>query len=145
MIKKCISKGWKFADFPVKGDYVDIDLPHDYSIKKPRDPNGDLLNGYFQVTNGKYVKYLNFEKGKHYVLDVDGAYMCTEVTLNQNLLFLHPHGYTPFLVDLTDTIIPEIDNKLEITTNPLRWSTRWYHGCGIYRDVFLWEGGAVRI
>lgn len=145
MIKKCISKGWKFADFPVKTDYVDIDLPHDYSIKKPRDPNGDLLNGYFQVTNGKYVKYLNFEKGKHYVLDVDGAYMCTEVTLNQNLLFLHPHGYTPFLVDLTDTIIPEIDNKLEITTNPLRWSTRWYHGCGIYRDVFLWEGGAVRI
>ena len=38
MIKTLISKEWKFADFPVTNGYVDIDLPHDYSIKKPRDP-----------------------------------------------------------------------------------------------------------
>ncbi|HAB00799.1 MAG TPA: hypothetical protein DCE08_04885, partial [Ruminococcaceae bacterium] len=24
-------------------------------------------------------------------------------------------------------------------------STRWYSGAGLYRDVFLWTGGAVRI
>ncbi len=146
MIKKCISKGWKFADCPVMpGSYVDVDLPHDYSIKKPRDPNGDNLNGYFQVTNGQYLKYLNLEEGKHYVLNIDGAYNCAEVTLNEQLLFLHPHGYTPILVDLTKHVIPELENKLKITTNPLKWSTRWFHGCGIYRDVFLWEGGAVRV
>ena len=146
MIKKCISKGWKFADFPVApGSYKDVDLPHDYSITKPRDPNGDPLNAFFPVTNGQYVKYLTFEKDKHYVLDVDGAYSCAEVTFNEQLLFLHPHGYAPILVDLTEHVVPEIENKLQITTNPLKWSTRWYHGCGIYRDVFLWEGGAVRI
>lgn len=146
MIKKCISKGWKFADFPVvKGSYKDVDLPHDYSITKPRDPNGDLYNAYFPVTNGQYVKFLNFEKDKHYILDVDGAYNCAEVTFNEQLLFLHPHGYTPILVDLTKHIVPDIENKLKITTNPLKWSTRWFHGCGIYRDVFMWEGGAIRI
>lgn len=146
MIKKCISKGWKFADFPVKsGSYIDVDLPHDYAITKPRNPDGDNLNAFFQVTNGQYIKFLTLEPNKHYVLDVDGAYNCAEVTLNEELLFLHPHGYTPILVDLTDYVVPEIDNKLKITTNPLKWSTRWYHGCGIYRDVFLWEGGSVRI
>ena len=62
MIKKCISKEWKFADFPVEKGYVDVDLPHDYSIKKKRDKNNDLYNAYFPVTPGVYVKYLKFEK-----------------------------------------------------------------------------------
>ncbi len=146
MIKKCISKGWKFADFPSYGKpYIDVDLPHDYSISKPRDKNGDEYNAYFRTTSGVYVKYLNFEKDRHYILDIDGAFSCTEVTFNQELLMLHPHGYTPILVDLTDNVIDGIDNKLVITTNPLQFATRWYTGCGIYRDVFMWEGGAVRI
>lgn len=145
MLKKSISKGWKFADFPIVGGYTDVDLPHDYIIKKKRDKNEDEYNAYIPVSCGKYVKYLNFNKGSHYILDVDGAYMCTEVTLNQNLLMLHPHGYTPMLIDLTDTVIDGISNKLEITTNPLKYATRWYSGCGIYRDVFLWEGGKIRI
>lgn len=145
MIKRSISKGWKFADFPIVNGYTDVDLPHDYSIKKKRDKNLDEYNAYIPVTCGKYVKYLEFNKGVHYILDVDGAYACTEVTLNQNLLMLHPHGYTPMLVDLTDTVIDGVTNKLEITTNPLPLSTRWFTGCGIYRDVFIWEGGKIRI
>ena len=146
MLKKCISKNWKYSDFPVIYEtYKDIDLPHDAAIGRPRDKNLDDLNGYFQLVNGKYVKYMSFEKGKHYILDIDGAYSCAEVTFNEQLLFLHPHGYTPILVDLTEHVIPEIDNKLVITTNPLRYSTRWYHGSGVYRDVFMWEGGDIRI
>jgi acetyltransferase-like isoleucine patch superfamily enzyme len=97
------------------------------------------------ITSGVYVKYLKFEKERHYILDIDGAYACSEVTLNQQLLSLHPHGYTPLLVDLTNSIIDGIENKLVITTNPLQLATRWYSGCGIYRDVFMWDGGAVRI
>ena len=146
MLKKCISKNWKYSDFPVISEtYKDIDLPHDAAIGRPRNKDLDNLNAYFQLVNGKYVKYLNFEQGRHYILDIDGAYSCAEVTLNEQLLFLHPHGYTPILVDLTYSAIPEIDNKLVITTNPLKYSTRWYHGSGIYRDVFMWEGGDVRI
>ena len=146
MLKRCISKGWKFADFPIgAAGYTDVDLPHDYSIGKPRDPKGDPLNGYFPVSSAQYVKYLTPDADKHYILDVDGAYSCAEVTWNEELLFLHPHGYTPFLVDLSDGVIPGIRNKLKITTNPLPHSTRWFHGAGLYRDVFLWEGGDVRI
>ncbi|MBO7762832.1 MAG: DUF4982 domain-containing protein [Clostridia bacterium] len=146
MIKTCISKGWKFADFPDKpGDYREVDLPHDYAVEKPRDPQGDPLNAYFPVAPAQYVKYVTLPPQRHYILDVDGAYSGAEITFNEELLCLHPHGYTPILVDLTDHVIPGVTNKLKITTNPLPHSTRWYHGCGIYRDVFLWEGGEVRI
>jgi hypothetical protein len=89
MIKGRISKDWYFADFPITGEYAVIDLPHDYTIKKPRDPRGDMLNGYFPVTSGQYLKYLELDRGRHYVLDIDGAYSMTEVTFNEELLFLH--------------------------------------------------------
>ncbi len=145
MKKSCISKGWKFQNLTKKTPYEDIDLPHDYQIKEKRSPDCTPNNGFFPVHAGRYVKHLKFEKGKHYVLDIDGAYMCAHVNFNENILAIHPHGYTPLLVDLTKYILEGINNKLVITTTPLPDSSRWYSGNGIYRDVFLWEGGDVRI
>lgn len=157
MKKICISKDWKFSNANPGFEYEkyeNVDLPHDYQIKHKRKANmgdevtcdsGDRNNGFYPYTNGQYVKYLKFEENKHYVLDIDGAYMCTSVTLNENFMGMHPYGYTPYLVDLTDCILKEITNKLVIETRPLSFSTRWYTGNGIYRDVFLWEGGKVRI
>lgn len=145
MLKRCISKDWKFTDWTA--DYVDIDLPHDYAISKKRSPDAPTgwNNGFYPDTNACYVKYLNFDKPKHYILDIDGAYMCSEIYFNEHYLASHPYGYTPFLVDLTSLVSLEHTNKLKITTNPLQRSTRWYSGNGIYRDVFMWEGGDIRI
>ena len=36
-------------------------------------------------------------------------------------------------------------NKIGVSVSPLPNSSRWYTGNGIYRDVFLWEGGSTRI
>ena len=145
MIKRCISQGWLY-----KGEdqgYVEVDLPHDYAIGKKRSPdcNGSGSNAYCPDGSGRYVKHLTLTEKKHYVLDIDGAYMRTRVYLNENYLTMHPHGYTPLLVDLTDAVMTDCTNKLVITTDPLPDSTRWYSGNGLYRDVFLWEGGDVRI
>lgn len=145
MIKQCISKEWKFLNSE-KG-YMDIDLPHDYAIGKKRSPDvaGGASNGFYPDSGAKYVKYLTFDKASHYILDIDGAYMCTQIFLNENYIASHPYGYTPFLVELTPYVLRNHTNKLQITTNPLPNSTRWYSGNGIYRDVFLWEGGDIRI
>ena len=156
MIKKCISKDWKFTEYVevsefVKGyeshKYENIDLPHDYAIKKDRSPDvkGGRHNGFYPVARGRYIKYLSFDKKAHYIIDFDGAYMNTQVFLNEHYLASHPYGYTPFLVDITDYIIENITNKLVVTTNPFPESSRWYSGNGIYRDVYLWEGGDIRI
>lgn len=145
MKKICISENWKFKDWAHSGAYETVDLPHDYQIKQKRISDGSPNNGFYPDIVGRYVKYLSLEKKRHYILDIDGAYMCAHVMFNEQFLAMHPYGYTPFLVDLTPHVLDGMTNKLIITTNPLKDSTRWYSGNGIYRDVFLWEGGDVRI
>ena len=156
MLKRNISKDWKFTEYveisefiPAweEHEYETVDLPHDYAIKKKRDANaqGGIHNGYFPTARAKYIKYLKFDKPSHYILDFDGVYMNMQVFLNENYLASHPYGYTPFLVDITPYTVENVTNKLVVTTNPFPESSRWYSGNGIYRDVFLWEGGDIRI
>ena len=145
MKKICISNDWKFKNVTHSTEYENIDLPHDYQIKEKRGVCGTASNGFYPDTVGRYVKHLSLENNRHYILDIDGAYMNTHILFNEQQLAMHPYGYTPFLVDLTPYVFGDITNKLVITTTPLSHSTRWYTGNGIYRDVFLWEGGAVRI
>lgn len=133
---------------PGTNGWKNVDLPNDYSITQPRTPNapGGGSNGFFQGGFGTYTKELDIPaEKKHYILDIDGAYMCSSLYLGEFLLEKHPHGYTPFLVDLTKRIKFGEKNTLKITTDALQCSTRWYSGAGIYRDVYLYEGGDVRI
>ena len=147
MKKICISNDWLLTAPGTNGPKR-VDLPNDYSITQPRraDAPGGASNGFFAGGVGTYVKELDIPaEKKHYILDIDGAYMCTTVSLGSFLLAKHPHGYTPFLVDLTKRIKFGEKNKLTIETDALQCSTRWYSGAGVYRDVMLYEGGDVRI
>jgi len=145
MKKIGISENWLFRNESHKTPYEQVDLPHDYQIRQKRDPALSGGNGFYPDTVGRYVKHLTLQGGKHYILNLDGAYMCAHVTFNEHQLAMHPHGYTPFLVELTKHVRPSLSNKLVIATHPLPFSSRWYSGNGLYRDVFLWEGGEVRI
>ena len=145
MKKTCISKNWHLDAFDFHGM---VDLPNDYSVTEPRDPHapGRGDNGYFKNCSGRYVKDIEIpETPRHYILDIDGAYMCTSVRCNHYKIVTHPHGYTPILVDLTPHIRFGESNNINISTSTLQPSTRWYSGAGLYRDVFLWEGGDIRI
>ncbi len=146
MRKTLFSKDW-YLTAPGTNGRIHVDLPNDYSITQPRDPHapGTASNGFFVGGVGLYTKFFKPEEGKHHILDIDGAYACSEYVLNHDWLAKHPHGYTPFLLDITDHLRFDITNKLEITTNDMQPSTRWYSGAGIYRDVYLWTGGDVRV
>lgn len=147
MKKQCVSDNWLLSA-PGTNGFVPVDLPNDYAISQPRSASapGGGSNGYFNGGFGRYVRYLPIPAdARHVILNVDGAYMISKVKCNDNMLFTHPHGYTPYLVDLTEKILPGHTNKLEINTNDLQPSTRWYSGAGVYRDVFLWFGGDVRV
>lgn len=146
MKKICISKDWTFFS-PDTEEKTQIDIPHDFLIKQPRSPKsaGGACNGFFDGTWGSYTKYLKFGEDEHYILDIDGAYACARIYVNNNLLDMHPHGYTPYLVDLSGHVQRGIHNCINITTQNIQPSTRWYSGAGLYRDVFLWSGGKARI
>ena len=147
MRKICISRDWSLCA-PGTNGWKKIDLPNDYAITLPRDPHaaGGAANGFFQGRDGTYRKdlILDAEPG-HYILDIDGAYMCAAVKLNGTQLVMHPHGYAPLLVDLTDRAKKGVENHLEIITHGFQPSTRWYSGAGIYRDVYMWAGGDIRV
>ncbi len=145
MIKKLISREWYFSENGK--DFSSVDLPHDYAIKKQRDAgvSGGNRNGFYPDSEGTYIKYLTLDKNTHYILDIDGAYMNTQVLFNENHVAYHPYGYSPLLCDVTPFVMDGCTNKLKITLSPLPNSTRWYSGNGIFRDVFLWEGGDIRI
>ena len=145
MLKRLISKDWYFSQ--TGRDFTLIDLPHDYAVTAKRsaeEPSGPS-NGYYPDHNAMYIKHLSLNKDVHTILDLDGAYMNTQVFFNEHYVASHPYGYTPFLVELTPYVLENRTNKLKITLNPFHSSCRWYTGNGIYRDVFLWEGGKVRI
>lgn len=147
MRRICISKDW-YLSAPGANGYQPVDLPNDYVITQERTPDspGGPANGFYPGGVGTYVKYLTFDETPcHRILDIDGAYMNAEIRLNDSLLAIHPYGYTPFLVDLTEKQRPGHINKLKIATNPSLPSTRWYAGGGLYRDIFLWEGGDIRV
>jgi len=145
MKKIRISEEWEFVS--EYNEKMRVDLPHDYIISNPRNAKsvGGASNGFFDGGRGQYTKYLEFDNDEHVILDIDGAYMCSRVSLNDNHLVMHPNGYTPFLVDLTEKMRKGRLNKIQITTQHIQPSTRWYSGAGVYRDVYIWTGGRVRI
>lgn len=147
MIKTCISKDW-LLKAPNSDKYVPVDLPNDYSVNMPRDKEapGMAFNGFFMGGTGVYIKDIALpKKPRRYIIDIDGAYMCADISFNGEPIIMHPYGYTPLLADITQKARFGEVNRLRIATNALQCSTRWYTGAGIYRDVFMWEGGDIRI
>jgi beta-galactosidase len=158
MIRQDLNKNWSFYESNEGMSFIFhkpeakvINLPHDFIITKPRSANaeGGPANGYFGQGEGVYKKQLDIPvewEGKTVILDIDGAYMNTEVAMNGELLGLHPYGYTPYLVDLSSALrFNGKKNELKIITQSRQPSTRWYSGGGIYRGVALWVGNPVHI
>lgn len=158
MFKVNLNRGWDFHEVDEKMQFwvrnpktEKVDLPHDYIITKERSAEalGSAPNGYFAHGEGVYQKNLEIDaswRDKVILLDIDGAYMNAEITLNRELLALHPYGYTPFQVELNPALrFDGRKNELKIVTQSRQPSTRWYSGGGLYRSVSLWIGEAVSI
>ena len=151
-------KDWKFYESEEGNSFIftcppgeTVDIPHDFILPKPRRPDaaGGPSNGYFGNGQGVYRKTLDIPadwKGKTLLLDIDGAYMNMEVSLNREVLAMHPNGYIPYQVDLTPALrFDGRKNRLKIITQSRQPSSRWYSGGGLYRDVCLWVGNPIHI
>ncbi|MBE5788309.1 MAG: glycoside hydrolase family 2 protein [Clostridiales bacterium] len=149
MRKESLNLNWSFREHDAfflepPREALTVNLPHDYIVNRPRSASayGAAPNGFFGDGEGVYEKVLEIPEewaGKRTVLDIDGAYMNTEVELDRELVSQHPYGYTPWLVDLTGRLTPG-SHTLKIKTQSRQPSTRWYSGGGLYRGVSLWVG-----
>ena len=130
-------------DFSLNGATKKVNLPHDFSIELPRTPESRMKSdgGYFQGGNGIYKKRFfipeNTDKGT-YIMEIEGAYMNTEVYVGPEKIAFHPYGYSTFHCDLTPFLKSGEENEIEIrTSNNALPNSRWYSGSGLYRHVWM--------
>ena len=155
-------KDWKFclnieADKnPAEPDFDDggwrtLDVPHDWAIEgdfdehNPSGTGGGALPGGI----GWYRKTFTVSKkdqGQVISIEFDGVYMNSSVYINGHLLGTRPYGYISFSYDLTPYINWGGKNVIAVKVdNSDQPNSRWYSGCGIYRDVRIVKTNPVHI
>lgn len=138
-------------NFPfVKIDFDDtswqqVNLPHDWAITGPFQEGWDseVGGGMGRLpVNGvawyrKKIVIPEDWSGKTVFLDVDGAMSYAMVWLNGYLVGGWPYGYNSWRLDLTPYLVFGGVNQLAIRLDNPNYSSRWYPGGGIYRNVWL--------
>lgn len=146
--KQNFNKNWKFylgdqpgAYLPNFSDdnFININLPHDYSIDQNFSPYFEAESAYKPGGVGNYRKSfiiddINLHEKQVFVY-FDGVYQNSSTYINGEKLGFNPYGYNPFAYDLTPYLKIDGENLLAITTNHQVPSSRWYSGSGIYRSI----------
>ncbi|MBO4663234.1 MAG: DUF4982 domain-containing protein [Bacteroidaceae bacterium] len=149
--RRSFNDGWTFS--LNGGEAQEVRLPHDWAIKGDFDPanpsgtGGGALPGGMGVYRKRFCTDMKHDKGMRYRLDFDGVYMNASVYVNGSLVGRRPYGYVSFGFDITPYLNPlgeynDIEVRVDNTEQP---NSRWYSGCGIYRNVWLTCSPAVHI
>ena len=156
------NNGWKFSlnvgadENPAAPGFNDsgwrtLDLPHDWAIEGDFDEHNPSGTGGGALPGGigwyrKNFKVDKKDKGQIISIEFDGVYMNSSVYLNGHLLGTRPYGYISFNYYLNDYINWEGENVIAVKVdNSDQPNSRWYSGCGIYRDVRLVKTGDIRV
>lgn len=130
------------------GGFSDINIPHDWSIYNSFNSTSKATyeGGYLDGGDAWYRKTLvitDEATDNRYFLYFEGIYMESDVIVNGTHLATHKHGYTNFIVEITDVVKLNDANEILVYVKNRQPSSRWYSGSGIYRDVFLLKSGKV--
>ena len=114
---------------------VTVNLPHDFIITKPRSPRlraaRETATGQGEGVYRKELEAAKSWEGKTVLLDIDGAYMNSEISVNELLSPCIPM-VTPFQVDISSALrFDGRKNILKIITQSRQPSSRWYSGGGL--------------
>ncbi len=150
IMRTLINDKWEFAEVSLDTPYTDIPgdvwkdilIPHDFLITDAR--------ALYRNATGYYQRILSAEEtvlepGERLYISFDGVYMDSRVLMNGEEIAQWKYGYSPFIVDITDHIIPDEDNLLVVCIRHQSPNSRWYSGAGIFRDVTLIRKSATSI
>ena len=132
-------------------DWRKLNLPHDWAIEGDFSQDNPSGTGGGALPGGVawYRKTFMVDKadeGKRLRIDFDGVYMNSTVYLNGHKLGTRPYGYISFSYDLTPYIKWGEENVLAVRVdNAEQPNSRWYSGCGIYRNVWLTKLDPVHV
>ncbi len=182
MIKQNFNKGWEFT-FEDRLDHYNsfgfdkysdatgaamkildytnwekIDLPHDWAVKLPKDPNANVFGGARATTEfnramseqrsniekiynvGWYRKQFELDESmadKRIFIEFEGIFRDAVVWVNGEYMTRHTSGYTGFIIDITDHLLSGEKNSVAVRVDSSQPEGWWYEGAGIYRNVYL--------
>lgn len=156
------NKDWKFClnletdSNPADIEFDDsgwrtLDVPHDWAIEGDFDEHNPSGTGGGALPGGigwyrKTFKVSKKDKGQVFSIEFDGVYMNSSVYLNGHLLGTRPYGYISFSYNLNPYINWDGDNVIAVKVdNSDQPNSRWYSGCGIYRDVRIVKLNPIHI
>ena len=158
--KICFNDNWSFSlsDNP-KASETDFDdkewrvlnLPHDWAIEgdfskdNPSGTGGGALPGGIGWYRKTFIPS-NEDSDKIIRIDFDGIYMNSEVFINGQSLGKRPYGYISFGYDITPYLKWNEKNVIAVRVdNSEQPNSRWYSGCGIYRNVWLTKTSPIHV
>ena len=164
-VETSLKDGWRFhrgeADGAFMTAYDDsgwdkVSVPHDWAITGPFSIENDLQNvqivqnmetkaslktgrtgGLPYVGIGWYRTEFSVPDGMTAELLFDGAMSEARVYVNGHEVCFWPYGYSPFHCDVTPYLNKSGSNVLAVRLVNLPFSSRWYPGAGLYRNVHL--------
>lgn len=164
-VETCLKDGWRFHRGEADGAFVpgyddsgweSVSVPHDWAITGPFSIENDLQNvqivqnmetkaslktgrtgGLPYVGVGWYRTEFNVPEEMKAELLFDGAMSEARVYVNGHEVCFWPYGYSPFHCDVTPYLNKSGSNVLAVRLENLPFSSRWYPGAGLYRNVHL--------
>ncbi len=164
-VETSLKDGWRFHRGEADGAFVPayddsgwdrVSVPHDWAIAGPFSIENDLQNvqivqnmetkaslktgrtgGLPYVGIGWYRTEFNVPEGMMAELLFDGAMSEARVYVNGHEVCFWPYGYSPFHCDVTPYLNKSGSNVLAVRLENLPFSSRWYPGAGLYRNVRL--------
>lgn len=154
MKEKLWNDNWEYweteNDFALKGEPQNIkkiNLPHDAMLEYKANPESKnaWTTGYRDGGVYHYRKYFMVPeewRTKTNVLKFEGVYMNARVFVNGEFAGKCHYGYNTFLINLDSFLKFGSQNEIRVVVNNRgSRNSRWYSGGGIYRDVYLLQGG----
>ena len=152
------------ARFYDHSNWEKIDLPHDWAVSLPKNLAANTFAGARANTHfhrymterwspveeiynvGWYRKQFAIDpawEGKRVFLEFEGVFRDAIVWINGSYMDRHCSGYTGFIIDITDHLLPGEDNSVAVRVDSDQPEGWWYEGAGIYRHVNLLVGEPV--
>lgn len=135
---KSFNDGWSLSK---DGKTSAVTLPHDWAIAGPFDPSAPGGTGKLPWKgSGVYRRTLVLDgkpRGRVFI-DFDGVMVHATVKVNGEPCGRGDYGYLGFRADATPYLMAGT-NAIEVLCDTHDFSSRWYPGGGIYRNVWLVE------
>ncbi len=132
-------------------EVVYVDLPHDAMVheKRAEDAPAGSQSGFWPGGIYHYKKTFHAPEewaDQTVIFEFEGVYANAAVYINNDYAGGYPYGYSNFYVCADEFLKYGEENEIKVTANnSAQPCSRWYSGSGIYRDVNLFVGGALRI